>query len=238
MTRWPPPTYFPPTLELRHDTSPARWVEESLSSDFPNVSSLVPPIFEALVRVLHPATIRDAEGDRPLGWREVASMNGRQLEQGDSFESIIVPVDQSPAPYGSSPPWGYRPEEGSLPAATATELVQVLRRAARADRCWFGMWYGFGADDRPGPEVPAFASPTLRGSGRAYYLYLGSLDSIREIAAYGGQTPNYWWPDDRSWFVTTEIDHTWSYVAGSHELIGQIRESSLETLDTSYDAHF
>jgi hypothetical protein len=34
--------------------------------------------------------------------------------------------------------------------------------------------------------------------------------------------PQWWWPEDRSWFVATEIDFPWSYVGGSRDLVDAI----------------
>jgi hypothetical protein len=34
--------------------------------------------------------------------------------------------------------------------------------------------------------------------------------------------PNLWWPEDRAWCVASEIDHSYSYVAGSAELINEL----------------
>ncbi len=36
------------------------------------------------------------------------------------------------------------------------------------------------------------------------------------------QTPNLWWPEDRAWFVATEIDLAWTYVGGREALIEQL----------------
>jgi hypothetical protein len=36
------------------------------------------------------------------------------------------------------------------------------------------------------------------------------------------QSPNLWWPDDRSWCVATEVDFSWTYVGGSHALIERV----------------
>jgi hypothetical protein len=34
-----------------------------------------------------------------------------------------------------------------------------------------------------------------------------------------GQTPNLWWPEDRTWCVASEIDLSWTYVGGSSDLV-------------------
>ncbi|TMD41293.1 MAG: hypothetical protein E6I88_07925 [Chloroflexi bacterium] len=38
------------------------------------------------------------------------------------------------------------------------------------------------------------------------------------------QTPNLWWPEDRSWCVATEIDLAETYVGGSDACIARILE--------------
>jgi hypothetical protein len=44
-------------------------------------------------------------------------------------------------------------------------------------------------------------------------------------------SPNLWWPDDRAWFVATEVDHAWTYVAGSQQLLNRLMaEPRLEIL--------
>jgi hypothetical protein len=51
---------------------------------------------------------------------------------------------------------------------------------------------------------------------RSYALYCGGLDAARALWELSWeQSPNLWWPDDRSWCVATEIDLTATYVGGS-----------------------
>ncbi len=52
--------------------------------------------------------------------------------------------------------------------------------------------------------------------------------------------PSFWWPADRAWFVSTDIDASSTYVGGSNALVEQlIAESTLEVfranLDDPYD---
>lgn len=45
------------------------------------------------------------------------------------------------------------------------------------------------------------------------------------------QSVNLWWPDDRAWFVSTDIDFAWTYVGGAQELIDELlAEPRLEIL--------
>ncbi len=50
-------------------------------------------------------------------------------------------------------------------------------------------------------------------------------DALRSIRAVDGttyQSVSMWWPDDRSWFVSTEVDLAWTYVGGAREAIDDV----------------
>ncbi len=50
------------------------------------------------------------------------------------------------------------------------------------------------------------------------------------------QSPNLWWPEDRSWFVATEIDFAWTYVGASEATIRAILDADdLEALVVELD---
>ena len=73
---------------------------------------------------------------------------------------------------------------------------------------------------------------------RDYMLFTGPLAAVPELAAEGGfwQTPNLWWPDDRAWFVSTDIDLLDTYVGGSPDCIQRILDSpELEAFRVSID---
>jgi hypothetical protein len=49
-------------------------------------------------------------------------------------------------------------------------------------------------------------------------------------------TLNLAWPDDRSWFVASEIDFDSTVVGGSRELVDRVLASGLETAEIGADA--
>lgn len=46
-----------------------------------------------------------------------------------------------------------------------------------------------------------------------------SIGSTRFSDTIARRGPQWWWPEDRSWFFANEIDHPWSYVGGSTDLV-------------------
>jgi hypothetical protein len=59
------------------------------------------------------------------------------------------------------------------------------------------------------------------------------------VAATGFDRPTagLWWPVDRAWFVATEIDLEWTFVAGDTELIEHLQQDPrLEVVETTFDA--
>ncbi|MGY1855148.1 hypothetical protein [Modestobacter sp. SYSU DS0290] len=64
--------------------------------------------------------------------------------------------------------------------------------------------------------------------GRDHLLLRGPLGSARFIGDqvtaewFIPQSPNLWWPADRSWCVGTEIDFDSTLVAGSRALVDEL----------------
>lgn len=65
--------------------------------------------------------------------------------------------------------------------------------------------------------------------GRDMLLFDGPIDAVATIGWLASladelrrRSPQWWWPADRSWFLATEIDYPWSYVAGSMALIDSL----------------
>ena len=69
-----------------------------------------------------------------------------------------------------------------------------------------------------------------------FYLYRGPLDAVMSFYEWSSflQSPNIWWPNDKSWFVATEIDSLDSYIGGSEACIERILEyPDLEAFPTT-----
>lgn len=211
----------------------ARWVVERTAGFAENVGSLVPHGFEAYARVLHPASSGFPD-DADVSWADIAATTGRIVHPQVQWPHLafieeITDINelQDPPP---GAPWQAPPEEGSLDRDTADVLAGLLgEHTSDPERCWFAAWDGWGASSEDIQEAPAFRMP-----GRRYFLLQGSVDAITQTVcapASGYQSASLWWPDDRAWFVATEVDLESTYLGGTEACIDAIvRHSNLEAL--------
>ena len=75
---------------------------------------------------------------------------------------------------------------------------------------------------------PSGPEPTLRLPNREYHLLSGPITAVTEsmVAPSGWQSANLWWPDDRAWFVATEIDFSSTYIGGDRQCIEAVLASA------------
>jgi hypothetical protein len=206
------------------------------------VDSVVPRGFEAHARILHPVPGPDR---RPTTWAAVCAARGRTphaLMQWNAIAGVVDVVDQRQA----TPAMGWDggvPEEGNLVAPAGSALMDVLAvHTSTAADCLFALWEGYGqiwpyahptATRGYGPEpvlaaanAAVLAWPRLRHPNRDYLLLSGPLRAAATIGhrwdPNWSQTPNLYWPTDRSWCVATEIDFDSTLVAGTAELLNAV----------------
>jgi hypothetical protein len=221
----------------------ADWIAASLAPFGQHlVASVVPPVFQGYARVLHPAHYAMAKGTRTVRWREIAAWSGVPLHPDSQFHSIALP----PGPPAGPAPWNQGPERGSLDAADAWALIELLAaHTGTPSSCLFCLWDGWGWDTAmsaalpgevpipiPDPVPPEVRQgPRVRLPGRDYLLYTGPIDAALAFAGPTGQMPGLWWPADRAWCVASEVDLCWSYVGGTAALVGElITDPALEAL--------
>jgi len=123
---------------------------------------------------------------------------------------------------------------------TRKGLAEVLaRHTSTPDRCWFGLWEGYGylhaggfawltEDAKPPrrprrfrirlPERKGPKTIRLRLPNRDYMLFIGS------VAEGDGwdDGPNLWWPEDRRWCVASEIDLDYTLIGGAQDLCDEL----------------
>ncbi|HJP65682.1 MAG TPA: hypothetical protein VKA30_05190 [Actinomycetota bacterium] len=203
-----------------------------------NVRSWVPGEFGEYARILHPAQLWGDEGEGVtfVSWQEISRWSGKPLTATSSFFRIALRSDGTVwgPPQGSS-----RPLEGDLVSPFIDRLTQLLETETSApERVWFLVWSGYGSILARG----AFdLSKPLRSSGRSYVLRRGAIDSLvhEEPGPHISESPSFWWPDDRAWFVSTDIDTLSTYVGGGRSLVSRLlADDLLEAFPAELDDRF
>jgi hypothetical protein len=199
------------------DVAAGGWIAPRLVGGFGAVGLVCPTGFEAYARVFHPVNPQTLSTERH-SWAEVAASTGRVAHPGMQWARI-------------SPGWN----DGEPPTGTLEESrLAVLAEAIGGDApITLGFWIGYGHYVRSGPEL---ALP-----GREYALYRGSLSALRDphwrrVSGWDtrwDETLNLAWPDDRGWFVASEIDFDSTIVGGSRALIDRVLASALETAEVT-----
>jgi hypothetical protein len=205
----------------------ASWIGSQLHPWNQDTGSVIPEGFDAYCRVFHPEGPIYPDGSFQ-SWADIADRNGRIAHPNMQFHMINRPV-------GSPPPdmlhEGSGPSEGSLLPRERRHLVELLRaKTGTPEHCWFCIWDGYGNIEVRGPlvELP----------NRNYGLYEGPIDvaMVALDVPWMDQSPNLWWPQDRSWIVVTEIDYAWTYVGGSKELINELcSDAIIEAMQVRLD---
>ena len=90
---------------------------------------------------------------------------------------------------------------------------------------WKGAHRGEGPFDDERDSVLR-RTPRVHTLSRAYFLMCGALDDVEPLYGSAGlQSPALWWPQSRSWLVSTEVDAFSTYIGGSTSLIEGLLES-------------
>lgn len=114
-------------------------------------------------------------------------------------------------------------------------LVELLQAATTTpDDVFFAVCTGWG--DVPPQRFPGAA--LIDAPGREHFLLRGPLPGALVPVAVSGDRPvsGLRWPADRAWFVATEIDFEWTFVAGTEDLDRLAVHPQLEATRTSPDS--
>ncbi len=201
---------FGETLAPAPSTAPAQWLVAGSGGPHGTVDVLVPGRFESIIR-LH------APDPEPDDWW-------------DLYRDLFATVTSVGATHTATPDlalfaiWeghGFGPSSGEMgwrhPPADEAEQRQreELRERDRS-----------AAQERDARIVPALAAvPRFALPERTYYLVQGSLSALvglRYPDEDGWRNPDLFWPDDRSWFVATDVDFWSLYVGGSNAFTSEL----------------
>ncbi len=234
-------------LHPASDTDHVRWAIESMTGK-EGIALVIPEGFDAYLRVLHPlkngqrwaAVAPDylQPGVEPYPYPFPDAVLHVEGDMGALLVDTLVRVlaaattSEQQCHYGLWVGWGelHQHSHGPLYArrswarpVAALRSGRDRRRSERARRRAEAALYAF---------VEACAVQPWWG-GRDMLLFDGPLEAVTTIGSpspFGEgirrRGPQWWWPADRRWFVATEIDYPWTYVAGPTGLIDAVAEDS------------
>jgi hypothetical protein len=212
------------------------------------VSHLMPPIFEAYAKVLHPIEAYYENIDNPLSAAENLLLNIPTCEELKSFverrrtssqgirikwrelaELLNVPFTaeifpgwfQKKIEAGCWPRFLKGPDEGWLDEEQCSELVSMLNifeDSKQSKQCFFRF-----------AEIPLIATDNP-------LLFKGTLDGMAAFIKTGTYqfSPEYWWPSEKTWCVCSDYDLEFTVVGGPRKLISMLLMSSvLECLEVT-----
>lgn len=158
-------------------------------------------------------SIGHREGTR-VRWSDLARHLGGQLSVPASFERDLWDLLD-----GDWPDQLDGPTEGSLTVDEAQSLVAVLDPFSQGEVTFWYTW-----------------ANTENYDGRCD---VGRVSDLLEFFASDEvfASPEYWWPDDRSWAAHTNIDLAYTLVAGSSSLFNELlRHPALECIELAEDS--
>ena len=98
------------------------------------------------------------------------------------------------------------------------------RHTTSPHRAWFAVWEGHGFATAPLRDIPSFELPHRR-----YYLLTGPVSAVTQLRypppTNGWRNPDLFWPDDRRWFVATDVDFWSLYIGGDDDFIAALARS-------------
>lgn len=181
-------------------------------------------------------------------WSTLMSLVGGNLESTTMFKELWRLRHELPP--GLQPP-----PDGNIPSATLNILVPLLSDHTEVpDVCWAAFWNGWGfwrmreSELREPRHVPrtwqrrarevadqARQAPQVTSRTRSYFLFRGPANALDPSdESTGWQSPSLFWPDDRRWVVSNDVDSHSTYIACAIELASRLTSrKDLDALEVS-----
>ncbi len=204
---------FGDAVKPAETTAATEWIDGSCRGEWWTVGGLVPNDCESFVRIDAPPSHVD---DWWSAYRElfavVAEVGARHtttpgrawlaIWDGHGFDSAVV------RPYWDEPP------ADEAERQEREELADHLRENSRHRNAALGDALR---------TVPTFHRPH-----RTFYLVEGPVSAVTELRQPGDEAwrnPDLVWPDDRAWFVATDVDFWSLYVGGARDLVADLADA-------------
>lgn len=195
----------------------------------PTPATQLPAEYEAYARLFHPAVDFDGQ---PMKWARIAQERGSTFHGGAQFEALAA-IDENGFALAEDAWEGDPPRADGLPIADLAALADVLEGHTPGDGLFFGLWtgYAFAAGENDGAHISLTGAEredvlTLGAGGyQQYWVFSGTFADLRDPVwaqterAAERRAPDFVWPVDRSWFLSTELYEDSTILGGSAALI-------------------
>jgi len=190
------------------DVSQAAWIAGRLAPFGSCVCSLVPTGFESYARVGLPGWEGGTENGLP---REVLSVLCQIVSRHGHSEDVWLALWDG---YG----WI---RGGSIRVAVGSRDDAPVEKTAKKESREHAL--------EPAFPIEVLKGPKLRLPHRDYLLFRGGIASALALGShafgrYEPHSPDLVWPDDRTWFIATDVDLVFGYVGGTAALIADVTE--------------
>ncbi len=219
------------------------WIGPTLDGDWGGaVKNLIPQIYDAYARIFHPASDEDG---KEVTWTEVARRLGTTAHREMQWHAIVGSYDSSNFTDSRWPDG--RPGLSELDDEELDALCAFLvDQTGTPESVYFGMSTIHGGVIEEWPDAPQHEQ-----THRQWVILKGPLaviDRIELSSRHGfsfvfypkGQepppdhepferfhreSPSLIWPEDRAWFVASEVDFDSTLIGGSRALIDALLAS-------------
>ncbi len=207
---------FGDTVRPADTIASTEWLDASCRGESWTVGALVPNHYESFLRLDAPAADDEDDADWWAAYRElfdvVASIGERHTASPDRAWFAIwdghgFDASQTRLVWRSGP---VDEAERRAREARQAELRDEDRRRHAAIRAELD-------------QIPRIARPD-----RTYDLLQGPVSAVTTLRypdAESWRNPDLWWPDDRRWFVATDVDFWSLYVGGPSSFVAELADS-------------
>jgi hypothetical protein len=191
-------------------TEAAAWIAGACRGTWWTVGALVPNMYERFVRVRAPDPSVEEWWSAYRGLYEVVASIGVRHTSGPDRAWLAVWEGHGFANATTHIAW-----QGPIDDDTRHALDQERARLRDADR------RRNAAIRTALSDVPTFELPN-----RAYYLLTGDVMASTQLRNPGSPSawlnPDLFWPDDRRWFVATDVDFWSLYIGGDNDFVSEL----------------
>ena len=200
---------FGDQLEPAEGTDPADWIEPARSGEPWTVGQLVPSHYESYLRLSPPpGGTEDWWTDYCEFFRTVTSI---AQEHTDTPHQAWFAIWEG---HGFTSFSSHVAHRGPIDEATQSALELERERLRRRDE------EQKAATHKTLAQVPRFELPH-----RTYYLVSGPVMAATQVRYpnfQGWRNPDLIWPDDRSWFIATDVDFWSLFIGGTTDLTAEL----------------